>query len=140
MVSRDVRAHFADLTSRLAAGDIGDLHGLLERNETELCKRYSSLTAWPADAQLAGHLMAWLIGPGFHLPAFRQEATKLRPDFWVLNGSCEIPNRGRPAIVSLNFWNGRLFRNAAIVDKLGMNASRVYFPAELAEMLKGEEG
>jgi hypothetical protein len=135
MASRDVRAHFADLTSRLAAGDTGDLSSFLEGNERELCKRYPSLSAWPADAQLAGHLMAWLLGPGFHLSAFRQEASKLRPDFWICSESCEIPHRDRPAIVSLNFWNGRLFRNAAIVDKLGMNTSRVYFPAELKELV-----
>ena len=135
MVSRDVRAHCADLTSRLATGDVGDLQDLLQRNELELCKRYPSFGTWPADAQVAGHLMAWLIGPGFHLPAFRQAASRLCPDFWSCSVSCAIPSRGRPAVVSLNFWNARLFRNAAIAEKLGMNVSRVYFPADLVEVI-----
>ena len=137
MVSRDVRAHFADLTSRLApegAGGLGAL-GLLETNGPELLKRYASLDAWPEDAQLAVHLMAWLIGPGFHLPAFRQAASRLRPDFWACSVSCAIPSRGRPAVVSLNSWNVRLFRNAAIAGELGMDLSRVYFPADLAEVI-----
>lgn len=136
MVSRDVRAHFADLTSRLATGDSGDVEVLLERNQLELCKRYPSLASWPSDAQLGVHLMGWLLGPGFHLPAFRQAAERLQPDFWACGEGCAVPHRNRPGIVSLNAWSRQLFQNAAVVVELGMAGDRVYFPADLVGMLR----
>lgn len=37
----------------------------LESNQKELAKRFPDFEEWPADAQLAIHNMAWLMGPAF---------------------------------------------------------------------------
>jgi hypothetical protein len=130
MVSSDVRSNFIDLASRLVDGTVSDEH--LARNEVGLLKRYVTLRAWPADAQLALHLMAWVGGPGFHLPAFRQAVNCVPiPDFACASLECRIADRGHSGMVCVNAWNRRLFQNAQRVVDLGLAPHRVYFPMEL---------
>lgn len=122
-----------DLASRLASEPVNV--SVLDSNEPKLLKRYSSLGAWPADAQLALHLMAWAVGSGFSNPAFRAAVGQLVPDFRAASLTCAIPDRGHLGIISLNGFNRQLFANAAAVTDFDMKAHRVYYPMDLTRML-----
>jgi hypothetical protein len=133
MVPADIRLRFIDLTSRLVDGAVSD-EGL-DSNEEKLLRRYPSLPAWPFDARLSISLMAWLIGPGFHIPAFKRAvADGIVPDFRAAASACEIAPKGHPGVVALNGWTGRLFRNAQRVVELNMDSARVYFPVDLCTL------
>jgi hypothetical protein len=134
MVPSGVRLQFLDLASRLSDGVSGDC---LDANEVRLSRRYSSLEAWPYDAQLALHLVSWVIGPGFNLPRFRQAVCgRLVPDFELAASECRIPLRMKHSgVASLNGWVSRLFGNAAVVIDRDMPGDRVYFPLDLSRMV-----
>lgn len=95
------------------------------------------MPAWPYDAQLALHLVSWVIGPGFNLPRFRQAVCgRLDPDFELAASECRIPLRMKHSgVASLNGWVKQMFCNAAVVVGKEMPGEVVYFPLNLSTMV-----
>jgi hypothetical protein len=95
-------------------------------NERALRKRYAAFPYWPSDAQLALHIMAWFIGPGFNFPALRQAVNRLVPDFRAAAEASAIPDRGHPGVAALNSINSQLFATAHRVLSEGWDGRPVY--------------
>lgn len=105
--------------------------GRLDQNEKMLNRRwpFAALTNWPADAQLGLFSMAWAMGPGFHFPLF-EEAVRRR-DFASAALQCGMNAAGNPGLVPRNVANTTLFRNAAQVERRGLNPSTLVYPQSL---------
>ncbi len=100
----------------------------LDANEESFRKKYPSFAYWPSDAQLALHLMAWVIGPGFNFPEFRRAVNRLVPDFARAADASRIPDRGHAGRITLNSTNQRLLVIAHCVLDQGLDPGIVYFP------------
>ena len=101
MVRSSVQKAFARLATRFSGSSV-DAVARLDANESKLCEKYRSFAHWPSDAQLALHLDAWLIGPGFHNGPLRAHVNQLVPDFAGAARVCRIADRGHPGIVAIN--------------------------------------
>ena len=134
MVSSVVRLRFVDLASQLSHETVS--HEILEANAPKVLKRYPSFEAWPADAQLGFCLVSWVIGPGFHIAAFKDAVARPVPDFSLAAESCAVPERGHPGALALNSWVKRMFQNAGRVLDLELSPKWIYFPMDLSLVVR----
>src|ERR1700755_2587788 len=72
-----------------------------------LRSRYRAYESWPADCELALVLLAWILGPGFKLPGFREALDGLVPDFESAASAVAFRNEG-PTLITL----GGIIRHA----------------------------
>jgi GH24 family phage-related lysozyme (muramidase) len=84
----------------------------LDNNEAMLIKRYKGYPAWPADAQMGVHSMAWAMGPAFKFPKFDAAVNKLVPDFAEAAVQSHMNDTGNPGLIPRNAANVTLFNNA----------------------------
>ncbi len=94
----------------------------------ELVRRFACFSSWPADAQLGTLSMAWACGPWFQFP--RLAAALLAGDFDAAAGECTIREAGNPGVVPRNVANRRLFRNAALVTRRGLDRDTLFYPGD----------
>ncbi len=96
----------------------------------QLAIRYPRMVDWPADAQLAILSLAWACGAWFRFP--RMDASLLERDFEQAARESKIAD-DRGTIKERNRRNFQLLMNAAHVIAHGMDPSRLYWPAVLAD-------
>lgn len=101
----------------------------LVQNDTHIAARFVYYEAWPADAQLAVHSIAWAVGPGFRFPML--EAALRSQNFTMAAIECTINETGNPGLKPRNEANRILFRNAARVQQDGLNPEALYWPDDL---------
>jgi hypothetical protein len=89
------------------------IDGKLDANESLLMNRFPGYSAWPADAQLALHSMAWAMGPAFNFPKFQAAVNQLVPDFDTCAVESHMNDAGNPGLTPRNAMNYQLFKNAA---------------------------
>jgi len=97
------------------------IHQLVTRklslNHEILESRFPDINAWPADAQLATHSMAWACGPHFdgaHRGGFPLLGSLLRSgDFAGAARQCHMNEAGNPGLIPRNKANKALYRAAA---------------------------
>lgn len=99
-------------------------------DERVLRSRYGDTSVWPADGEFGLVLLAWALGPGFHLAGFRQALTGLVPDFDAAARS--IGPGGNPSLVTIGGAARTALRNAAIVVRWNLPSEILYWPAALA--------
>lgn len=99
-------------------------------DESALRARYSALEAWPADAQLGLYILAWVLGPGFSVPAFRESVNLLVPNFGRAASAITL-DENDPALITLSGMVRRAFRNAAVVMDWNLNPDLLYWPVDL---------
>lgn len=97
-----------------------------ESNEKVLSGQFPEWDTWPADAQLAVHSMAWLMGPYFPPKWPNLTAALKRQDF--LFASDNSLTNARPS--ARNSANRLLFTNAASVVDLDRDRSRLWWGTE----------
>lgn len=101
----------------------------LEENDDMLAQRFASFTAWPSDAILAVHSMAWALGPRFNFPKCIRFLNA--GDFLSASEECKISEKGNPGVVPRNVANRVLLRNAHIVRARKLPDLALYYPNEL---------
>lgn len=124
MPRASVERAFVGLAAVLSADE--DAAACLRTHESVLKKRYAAFVFWPADAQLALHIMAWVIGPGFSNQPFRNAVNRAVPDFAGAAGCCAMPDRGHPAVVTLNEVNRCLLLTAHRVLERELDFDSIY--------------
>ena len=85
----------------------------LESNHETLRRRFSALDDWPADAQVAIHLMAWAMGPGFPRTWPRFSAACDVRNWASAAAESQIPAAGNAGLVPRNAEVRRLLLAAA---------------------------
>ncbi len=111
----------------------------LALNETVLRKRFPDMDAWPADAQLATHSMAWACGANFHFP--RLAAALRAKDFELAAKECHIDTDGpdhipgtaddNHGVIQRNVDNKRMYANAALALAEEMDPEELHWPLDL---------
>lgn len=121
---------FKNVTSlRLTDSAIDDLiFSKLFEMERYLERRppFRDFQNWPADAQLGLLSMSWGMGPAFNFPRFQTHASQRR---WA-DAATEC--RFNPDVGTIKIRNDRnqqLFRNAGLVEELGLDPSELLWPA-----------
>ncbi len=88
--------------------------------DDRLVRLRPGLDAWPADGQLALHLLAWLRGPGFRDPAL--DAALSRLDFGAASeAAMSLSNGGHCGVIALHSRAAHSLRNADRVLRLRLN-------------------
>jgi hypothetical protein len=114
------------LTS-IAARFSGDAPSIDDRT---LRSRYPALEAWPVDAELGLSVLAWALGPGFHVRAFRDSVNRLVPDF---AGAASLLDLGpSPTAVTLTSIARCALNNGAWVVRWNLNPELLYWPLALS--------
>jgi hypothetical protein len=112
--------------------EAGILHAVASKlNEMDhvLGVRFPGYASWCADAQLGMLSMAWALGPHFNFPRM---ALALRSrDFLLAAEECTISTAGNPGVKPRNERNRVLFRNAAVIERDGLDLDRLYWPRDL---------
>lgn len=139
---------FANFTSlRLTDEDARRVvENKLAENEVTLKRIFPEFDQWPADAQLAGHSMAWACGANLDR-VFPRLTAALRARDWLLaSNTCHINTDGpdkvpgtrddNRGVIPRNKANKIMFRNAFKVDASGMTEAaldpeELYWPQEL---------
>lgn len=85
----------------------------LESNHETLRRRFPDLNDWPTDAQVAIHLMAWAMGPGFPRTWPRFSSACDRRDWIGAAAEAHIPDTGNAGLVPRNAEVRRLLLSAA---------------------------
>jgi Peptidase family M23 len=121
---------FKSVTSlRLTDSAIDDLiFSKLFEMERYLERRppFRDFQKWPADAQLGLLSMSWGMGPAFNFPRFQTYASQRR---WA---EAATECRFNPDVGTIKIRNDRnqqLFKNAALVEELGLDPSELLWPA-----------
>lgn len=139
-VKRDV-SHAHDHTSywrttaqlTLPDDDIDSLvMSRLDRNNAYLQSRpaFHEFAAWPADAQLGLHSMAWAMGPAFRFPLFLDAC--YRGDFGSAAAQCHMDAEHNAGLVPRNRANLILFSNASrILRSTVFNPDVLVYPLSL---------
>jgi hypothetical protein len=101
---------------------------------TFLVNRFSSLSTWPADGQLAVLSIAWAAGPGWVAPKF--DACAKMYDFVGMGLQGWLNDDGNPGLHPRNLANRLLFSNAAKVTlspvTSGLDGATLYYPKVLS--------
>ncbi len=99
-----------------------------------LRSRYSASGAWPADAELGLHILAWSLGPGFRLGEFGKTVNTLLPDFF--SAAREVATaplmRSTPSLITLGAIAEKALENAAVVIRWNLNPDLLYWPLDLS--------
>jgi len=95
-----------------------------------LRRRYAAFPAWPADARLGLYVLAWVLGPGFHIRPFSKAVNQLHPDFAAAAGA--IGKGSTPTTIAITGVVRQLFRNASVVVARDLNPSLLYWPIDLS--------
>ena len=104
----------------------------LDQNEATLAKVFHDWNAWPADAQLAVHSMAWAMGPNFPASWPHFSAACKAHDWSTAAAQCKMDETGNPGLVPRNVANAKLLHNAAVVKAKGLDKTKVYYPKAAA--------
>lgn len=99
-----------------------------------LRSRYRVYEAWPADAQLALGVLAWVLGPGFHLPRFAAAVNAPLPDF---RRAAAAVGRGgaNSTLVTLGGITRRGLRNGDVVLQWNLDPDTLYWPHDLSSCI-----
>jgi GH24 family phage-related lysozyme (muramidase) len=114
-------------TLQLSEKAIDDLARVrLAQNEAFLKTVFHDFDAWPADAQLGVHSMAWAMGAGFmrEFPKFTA-ACKAR-DWKLAAAECKIDATNNEGLIPRNAANKKLFLTAAEKSALPIRIIRGY--------------
>ncbi|RZI53879.1 MAG: M23 family metallopeptidase [Pseudonocardia sp.] len=115
----------------LISSKLHEMESYLERRPP-----FTDFQIWPADAQLGLLSMAWGMGPAFKFPKFQSHASVR--DWTGAADECRFnPDVG--TIKIRNDRNQQLFRNAALVEELGLDPSELLWPNRAARS-KGRDG
>jgi hypothetical protein len=128
----------AALVTRLRLDDegIAEVVGKkLDLHDRLLTQRFPAFRAWPADAQLATHSMAWACGAHFRFP--RLEEALRHADFTEAVKHCQIAGGG--TIRTRNAHNRLMYRNAAYVAGFGLDPAVLHWPRDIAADADDEE-
>lgn len=96
-----------------------------------LRSRYGAFEAWPADAQLGLSVLAWALGPGFHVRGFRESVNALVPDFARAASTLEALGAKNTSLITLTGIARAAFRNAAVILECDLNPEILYSPLDL---------
>ena len=128
VVVRAVRELLSDLNEVGQEHDIGAY-------DDRIARLRPGFVAWPSDAQIGLHLLAWLRGPGFrHAPldAALSGGASLVPDFGAASGiAMALSNGGHPGVIALHWRAAQTFHNARRVLQWNMREELVYYPQVL---------
>lgn len=97
----------------------------LGQNETILRNRFPGYDAWPADAQMGVHSMAWAMGPWFRFPSFEHHA--LLGEFDGCAAECQISNGTKKR----NDAQRLMFENAYHVILSSASPADLHWPGQL---------
>jgi hypothetical protein len=98
-----------------------------DQNSDYLSKRFPNFGQWPADAQLAVHMMAWAMGPAFKYPKFEAATSQNPPDFMTMAAESAIQGEAvRSELIKL------LLMNAASAQKAHADPSHLFYPGPVA--------
>jgi len=109
----------------------------LQHNESYLARRWASWGAWPADAQLGAHSIAWAAGAAWRAPHFDALAEANTAPGWALvagkpstadHGQAWLRDEGNPGLRKRNLENKMLFLNASHVLAKALPRDRLYYP------------
>lgn len=104
------------------------LHQKMASNEAYMRKRLPDFDAWPADAQLFAHSMAWAVGAGW-VDIFKNCTAFLLKGDWDNAAKCAaIKAEGNPGIVPRNAANQVCLHNAKTVTMRQLDPSVLYWP------------
>jgi GH24 family phage-related lysozyme (muramidase) len=103
----------------------------LTLDETALKKSFPNWDEWPADAQLGVLSMAWALGAGFAAKWPKFAAAAKAGDWVTASSNCAIDTTGNPGVVKRNDADIKLFKNAAAVIAKKLDASKLYYPADV---------
>lgn len=107
------------------------IHDLVKRkfleNETVLVSRIPTFGHLTADAQMGIHSLAWAAGPHFDAPKFMAAITLPVPDY----DTAQVESQFRTINAQRNAFNHALFGNASLVQKLGGDIERLFYPTLL---------
>jgi len=104
----------------------------MTQNEAVLKSRYPAFDSWPADAQLALHLMAWALGPAFKYPKFMAAVNQTLPDFRTGAIESHISEAGNPGVIPRNIAIKALFNNAADVLANNLDPDTLVYDVNIA--------
>jgi hypothetical protein len=99
-------------------------------DERVLRRQYGALDAWPADAELGLVVLAWVLGPGFSLPQFRESVNTLVPNF--SKAARAIGSGGPPSLITLGGIARCALNNGALVVRWNLDPEVLYWPLELS--------
>jgi hypothetical protein len=121
-----VRVAFSSIASRFSS-DAPSVDAVALRS------RYRAFEAWPADAELGLIVLAWVLGPGFHIRGFREAVNAVVPEF---DQSALLLGPGTtPTLVTLYGIARTGFRNATLVLRWDLNPDILYAPQELSRCI-----
>ncbi len=83
---------------------------------------------YPADGQLGILSMAWACGPGFPAKFGNFKRCVINGDWSGAIATCKIREEGNQGVVPRNARNRLCFANAALVVKLGIDVSQLFWP------------
>ena len=89
-------------------------------------RHYTEIDQYPADAQLALMSMAWAMGPDFPRSWPRFSVLVLNRDWASAAAGCKMREAGNPGLVPRNAENKKLFENAALVVRQGLDKSQLF--------------
>lgn len=90
--------------------------------DDRLVRLRPGFAAWPADGQLALHLLAWLRGPGFRDASLDAALSGALPDFGAASeATMSLPNAGHCGVIALHSRAAHSLRNADRVLRLRLN-------------------
>jgi len=121
LAHRGWRAAFAATKLRLTEDGVRAIvMAKMAEHDADLLKQYPAFEAWPWQAQLATHSMAWACGSRFggsHTGGYPRLATLLRAEnFAAAAGECHINEAGNPGVIKRNVKNKALYLEAAGID------------------------
>lgn len=114
-------------TLQLSEKAIDDLaRARLIQNEKILKTVFHDFDAWPADAQLAVHSMAWAMGAGF-MRKFPKFTAACQMQNWLLAAlECKMDDSNNAGLTPRNAANKKLFLTAAEKSALPIRIIRGY--------------
>lgn len=83
---------------------------------------------FPADAHLGIMSMSWACGPGFPVKFSNFKRAVINRDWMGAVASCKIRETNNAGVVPRNRHNRLCFANAAIVERLQLDVSQLFWP------------
>lgn len=126
-----VRVALRDLVAEFSPDGVPAFLARVDDDEVRLTRIYRAIGAWPADAQFALHVTAWVVGPGAPLPDLRRAVNRSIPDFRAAAEAMRWSDGGHAGVIALRDKASRAFRNAAVVLDRSLDPDRLFYPTTI---------